>query len=111
MFLRGMKEPIRGSCPSRRTSMPALSTSHTRRDLLAVGAAAGALSLMPAHLAAAVDGSAIRPFRVNFPEQALVDLRRRINATVWPDRETVADASQGVQLATIPVSYTHLTLP
>lgn len=81
--------------------MSALSTSHTRRDLLAAGAAAGVLGLMPAHLAAAVDGSAIRPFRVNFPEQALVDLRRRINATVWPDRETVADASQGVQLTTI----------
>jgi pimeloyl-ACP methyl ester carboxylesterase len=81
--------------------MSALSTSHTRRDLLAAGAAVGALSLMPAHLAAAVDGGAIRPFRVNFPEQALVDLRRRINATVWPDRETVADDSQGVKLATI----------
>jgi pimeloyl-ACP methyl ester carboxylesterase len=81
--------------------MSASSTSHTRRDLLAAGAAAGALSLMPAHLAAAVDGSAIRPFHVNFSEQALVDLRRRINATVWPDRETVKDPSQGVQLATI----------
>jgi pimeloyl-ACP methyl ester carboxylesterase len=81
--------------------MSALSTSHTRRDLLAAGAAAGALSLMPAHLAGAVDGSVIRPFRVNFPDQALVDLRRRINATIWPDRETVADDSQGVKLATI----------
>jgi pimeloyl-ACP methyl ester carboxylesterase len=56
---------------------------------------------MPAHLAAAVDGSAIRPFRVNFPDQALVDLRRRINATIWPERETVADDSQGVKLATM----------
>jgi pimeloyl-ACP methyl ester carboxylesterase len=81
--------------------MSASSTSHTRRDLLAAGAAAGALSLMPAHLAAAVDGSAIRPFHVSFPEEALVDLRRRINATIWPDRETVKDPSQGVQLATI----------
>jgi pimeloyl-ACP methyl ester carboxylesterase len=56
---------------------------------------------MPANLAGAVDGSVIRPFRVNFPEQALVDLRRRINATIWPDRETVTDASQGVNLATM----------
>ncbi len=42
----------------------------------------------------------IRPFRVNFPETELVELRRRVNATKWPERETVADASQGVQLAT-----------
>jgi pimeloyl-ACP methyl ester carboxylesterase len=47
------------------------------------------------------DKTAIRPFRVNVPEAALTELRRRINATQWPDRETVADASQGVQLATM----------
>jgi pimeloyl-ACP methyl ester carboxylesterase len=45
--------------------------------------------------------TAIRPFQVNVPEAELTDLRRRINATKWPERETVADASQGVQLATI----------
>src|SRR5262249_15678130 len=43
----------------------------------------------------------IRPFRVNFPEERLVDLRRRIAATQWPEKETVADTSQGVQLATM----------
>jgi len=44
---------------------------------------------------------AIRPFpKVNVPEAELIELRRRINATRWPERETVADASQGVQLAT-----------
>src|SRR3982074_1668987 len=43
---------------------------------------------------------AIRPFNVNFPEAELSELRRRINATKWPERETVAAASQGVQLAT-----------
>ncbi|NMH98351.1 epoxide hydrolase family protein [Pseudonocardia acidicola] len=43
----------------------------------------------------------IRPFRVDVPEDELVDLRRRIAATRWPESETVADASQGVQLATI----------
>ena len=47
------------------------------------------------------DTTAIRPFHVNVPEAELADLRRRINATRWPERETVADASQGVQLATI----------
>jgi len=44
---------------------------------------------------------AIRPFHVHFPDEALVDLKRRITATRWPEREIVADQSQGVQLATI----------
>ena len=44
---------------------------------------------------------AIRPFHINFPEAALVDLRRRIAAARWPERELVTDASQGVQLATM----------
>jgi pimeloyl-ACP methyl ester carboxylesterase len=47
------------------------------------------------------DKNAIRPFHVNVPEAEFTELRRRINATRWPERETVRDASQGVQLATI----------
>ena len=47
------------------------------------------------------DNTAIRPFQVNFPDAELTELRRRVNATRWPERETVADASQGVQFATI----------
>jgi pimeloyl-ACP methyl ester carboxylesterase len=43
----------------------------------------------------------IRPFRINVPEAKLIDLRRRIAATQWPDREIVSDATQGVQLATM----------
>jgi Epoxide hydrolase N terminus len=43
----------------------------------------------------------VRPFRINVPEEELVDLRRRILATRWPERETVADQSQGVQLVTM----------
>src|SRR5262245_12566400 len=43
----------------------------------------------------------IRPFHVDIPEEKLTDLRRRIDATQWPEQETVADRSQGVQLATI----------
>jgi pimeloyl-ACP methyl ester carboxylesterase len=46
------------------------------------------------------DQDAIRPFHVNVPEADLTELRRRINATRWPERETVGDASQGVQLET-----------
>jgi len=45
--------------------------------------------------------AAIRPFHVSFPEADLTDLRRRIKMTKWPEREQVADASQGVQLATM----------
>src|SRR5436190_5319810 len=78
---------------------------HHRRRLLGMAtmgiAVAGAASLLPSQLAAAPAGDAIRPFRVNVPEEQLVDLRRRIAATRWPDRETVADQSQGVQLARI----------
>src|SRR2546429_7202796 len=47
------------------------------------------------------DEDAIRPFQANFPETELAELRRRINATKWPERETVTDATQGVQLATM----------
>jgi len=43
----------------------------------------------------------IRPFHVDIPEEKLTDLRRRIAATQWPEKETVADQSQGVQLETI----------
>jgi hypothetical protein len=47
------------------------------------------------------DNTATRPFQSSFPEAELAELRRRINMTRWPERETVIDASQGVQLATI----------
>jgi pimeloyl-ACP methyl ester carboxylesterase len=47
------------------------------------------------------DKSGIRPLRVNVPEAELAELRRRIAATRWPEKETVADASQGVPLATM----------
>ena len=43
----------------------------------------------------------IRPFQVNVPEAELTELRRRINSTKWPERELVADTTQGVQLATV----------
>src|SRR6478752_8294121 len=49
----------------------------------------------------AAEAHAIRPFRVNVPEADLADLRKRITATKWPDREQVNDATQGVQMATM----------
>jgi len=60
---------------------------------LAVGLFAGA---SPGH--AQTSDRSIRPFTVQVPQAALNDLRRRIAATRWPDRETVEDFSQGVQL-------------
>jgi len=57
---------------------------------------------MSAHAEAGETGSgntAVRPFQVGFPEADLTELRRRINATRWPERETVTDDSQGVRLA------------
>ncbi len=48
----------------------------------------------------AADDTAIRPFHAKFPDPELIELRRRINATRWPEREPVTDATQGVQLAT-----------
>ncbi len=44
-------------------------------------------------------GESIRPFKVKIPDADVADLRRRLAATRWPDKETVADASQGAQLA------------
>jgi pimeloyl-ACP methyl ester carboxylesterase len=81
--------------------MSAISLSPTRRELLAATAAAGALSLLPGTLRAAPGGEAIRPFTVSFPQVDLDDLHQRVVATRWPDRETVTDDTQGVQLATV----------
>ena len=50
-------------------------------------------------VAVAEPNTAIRPFRINVPEAELAELRRRVLATRWPDKETVADQSQGIQLA------------
>lgn len=81
--------------------MTAALFSLSRRSLLTSAVAAGLLGLLPAALRAGADDSTIRPFRVAIPEQELVELRRRIAATRWPDRETVEDQSQGIPLAKI----------
>ncbi len=57
-------------------------------------------SATPQNSKQAGDKNAIRPFHVTVSETELTELRRRIDATKWPERETVTDASQGVQLAT-----------
>jgi pimeloyl-ACP methyl ester carboxylesterase len=96
-------------------------TRHTarmsRRGVLkagALGVAAGLVAATPARALAfptmkrkseeatmTTTAAAIRPFRVHAPDEALVDLRRRLAATRWPSKELVADPSQGVQLATM----------
>ncbi|MGH6938550.1 epoxide hydrolase family protein, partial [Hypericibacter sp.] len=55
---------------------------------------------MPKEVETGSNKTAIRPLTVSFPETELTELRRRIKATRWPERETVTDATQGVQLAT-----------
>jgi pimeloyl-ACP methyl ester carboxylesterase len=76
-----------------------------RREFISAAAmgiaSAGAASLLPLRPVSAAKNDEIRPFRVNIPNDELVDLRKRVLATRWPDRETVADPSQGVQLMTI----------
>src|SRR6202453_5263665 len=84
--------------------MPNTLFEQSRRAVLAAVAAVGASSTLQSVARASSHtfaADAIRPFRIAIPEDALVDLRRRIVGTRWPERETVADQSQGVQLATL----------
>ena len=70
-----------------------------RTACLCIGALGLATSVFAQAPAEAKAAEAIRPFRVRVPDADLADLRRRLAATRWPDRETVADQSQGAQLA------------
>jgi pimeloyl-ACP methyl ester carboxylesterase len=79
--------------------------NQNRRQLLSTAAtgiaAVGAASLFPRSPALAAGAVAIRPFRIDVSDQDLEDLRRRLAATRWPDKETAADESQGVPLAVL----------
>ncbi len=87
--------------------MPCFFSSRmSRRSMLAKSATAGAggavlLASSGAMGGALAPGEAVRPFQFHATDAELADLRRRIAATRWPDRETVQDLSEGVQLATI----------
>ena len=72
-----------------------------------VTASASITGLLSSKLAAETTSGAIRSFRVSVPEEQLVDLRRRIAATRWSDRETVNDRSQGTQLARLQELVRH----
>jgi pimeloyl-ACP methyl ester carboxylesterase len=82
-----------------RMLMSAPSLPFTRRSLLAGITAAGAFSALPAGARAAIDSETVHPFQLDIPDEAIADLRRRLAATRWPNREIVANQSQGVQLA------------
>jgi len=81
--------------------MPADQLSLTRREVIATTIAAAAIGTLPGMLSAAAEPDTIRSFQVSIPEEDLVDLRRRIAETRWPDKETVADRSQGNQLGNL----------
>jgi pimeloyl-ACP methyl ester carboxylesterase len=73
-------------------------TGPSRRDFCTMTAAS--VAAIPFLAGMAPDsGAPIRPFRVNVSEATLTEMRRRIKATIWPERETVSDTSQGVPLA------------
>ena len=80
--------------------MSTIPQSSDGREALAASAATAASSRVSRQVRVETKSDAIREFHVNVPESELAELRRRINATRWPDRETVSDATQGVQLAT-----------
>lgn len=84
---------------------------HRRRRLIASAAiglaAAGAASVLPPVAASAATGDEIRPFRANATDDDLMDLRRRLRMTRWPDKETVDDQSQGIQLSKLRPLVEH----
>src|SRR5947209_16058228 len=69
--------------------------------LAACTPASGATPQKKEHAMSTAEKQAIRPFRVDFPDEALADMKRRILAVRWPSKELVSDQSQGVQLATM----------
>jgi pimeloyl-ACP methyl ester carboxylesterase len=90
----GAQDPVGSSPPAARQSAHQEPQTPQKED------AVPRVLATPQSREQAGDKGAIRPFRVNVPQADLDDLRRRIKATRWPEQETVADSSQGVQLAT-----------
>ena len=85
--------------------------NHDRRQLLGTAAmgiaAATTAGLVPTVAPRAAASDAIRSLHIDVSEKVLLDLRRRVTATKWPDKEIVGDQSQGVQLATIQKLARH----
>ncbi len=68
---------------------------------LSFGSLSWGQSPSPAASGAGAEDKSIRPFHVNIPKEAVADMLKRIAATRWPEKEAVADTTQGVQLATM----------
>jgi len=68
----------------------------SRRTFMAGGAVAGAMGIMPSTARAQDGGASVRAFQVAIPAAQLVDMKRRVAAVRWPERETVRDDTQGV---------------
>jgi pimeloyl-ACP methyl ester carboxylesterase len=87
-----------------RTHFLTAATCRTILGLLALGVTSFSTAQSPSPATAGVtasDDKAIHPFHFTASKEALTDMRKRIAATRWPEKETVNDASQGVQLATM----------
>jgi pimeloyl-ACP methyl ester carboxylesterase len=76
-------------------------SSQSGGQSLTATAAGSAAAIIAGAAHSAAEDVAVRPFRAEIPERDITELRRRITATRWPERETVRDRSQGVQLASV----------
>jgi pimeloyl-ACP methyl ester carboxylesterase len=96
-----MPEDILPQTPSRRRFMGVAAAAAVAGALNQLAFADTNQAIADVAQSGSGDKTAIRPLHVHAPESQLIDLKRRIKATRWPERETVTDASQGVQLATM----------
>ena len=96
-----MPDDILPQTPSRRRFIGVAAAAVVAGSLSRLAFAETNQSIAEVAQSSSGDKTAIRRLRVHAPESQLIDLKRRVKATRWPERETVTDASQGVQLATM----------
>ena len=102
-----MSDSTTPQAPSRRRFIGAAAAAVAAGSLSQLAFADTNQAITEAAPATGGDKSAIRALRVHVPETQLIDLRRRIKATRWPERETVTDDTQGVPLAMIQELARH----
>lgn len=83
--------------------MAYLAATSRRTGFLAAAAAALGMVLLATQVTLAAEDTSIRPFEVHIPDETIAELRERLAETRWPDKETVDDRSQGIQLANLRV--------
>jgi pimeloyl-ACP methyl ester carboxylesterase len=96
-----MSNEILPQTPSRRRFLGVAAAAAVAGTLSQLSFAETNQNITDVASASSGDKTAIRPLHVHVPQSQIIDLKRRIKATRWPERETVSDASQGVQLATM----------